>query len=335
MKSPKQPIGEEALSAWNAGVKEAADVHAAKLVKFMGVARSVGLSHVEIARRLNDAQHFSSASNPWSKNAVQRLAKRLKALALSEPNWEDSTMLSTIGPLDDETSVHGSPDADGRARAAVYIDSASENTLLRHRGLVETWTVRNQFQIVREFHDAMVGKRRLDSLVDALCFCALENVDLVTVRTPWLLRNSRFLKVAVPASRWGVNLLSADLEVYYRAPPELNRLFWKAALEAGGNWIKDPGGGRRDGTILTKDEKRAVRFLPQLQIGKAQGWSDAESARHLDSIGEKKPGGYPYTANDVRGMLEIVDRLYVEIVGTRGLRTEENDDESRGADQPT
>ena len=67
-------------------------------------------------------------------------------------------MLSTIGPLDDETSVHGSPDADGRARAAVYIDSASENTLLRHRGLVETWTVRNQFQIVREFHDAMVGK---------------------------------------------------------------------------------------------------------------------------------------------------------------------------------
>ena len=84
MKSPKQPIGEEALSAWNAGVKEAADVHAAKLVKFMGVARSVGLSHVEIARRLNDAQHFSSASNPWSKNAVQRLAKRLKALALSE-----------------------------------------------------------------------------------------------------------------------------------------------------------------------------------------------------------------------------------------------------------
>ena len=45
MKSPKHPIGEEALSAWNAGVKEAANVHAAKLAKFMGVlGRSVCLT---------------------------------------------------------------------------------------------------------------------------------------------------------------------------------------------------------------------------------------------------------------------------------------------------
>ena len=176
------------------------------------------------------------------------------------------------------------------------------------------WANLNQINIVREFQDVIKPRHPIPGLVDAAFFSICEGCDIIVCDTGHLFANRRFLQIAIPARDAGVRFLSTDLRhVSYRL--DLNRLFWNAVLDVGTRWLEDPGGGRRDGSVLTDDETWAVQFLPELKLANEQNWGDAEVASHLASVGKTKPAGYAFNAEDVRAMREIVNRLARDVIG--------------------
>ena len=318
----------------NAREKETADQYALRFAVLVSFALSVGLSRADTAKRMNDVGFRTRTGGAWTQKSIIRLAARLKRLGVlnvdpiveaagastGEETSETRSFARSAGngtpPFRAERSIHDDSE-DGPGEAAIYLDDANEVELERQRRVALTWAERHDVRVVREFRDIIKPNRPLNSLVDAAFFAVATGRDVVVAKS-WLLHvNARYIKIAAPARRAGVRFFSADIRRFALMELDVYREFGNAVIEAGVNWTRDPGGGRRDASILTEEEEWAAQFAAELLLGTKNGWSDNELADHLASIGKTRPAGYPITAEDVLAMREIFAKLHRDIFGAK------------------
>ena len=317
------------MNDYNANEAAEAVRFARPFERLVSFARSIGLSHRDIAKRMNELGLRTRTGCKWNRRSVHRLLARLDdsgasnvaaAIPPTSANDVDSKVdLFTRGSTDRDPvckseSLKGDGAGENPVAAIAYVNSVNDRTRLSQSSSAKMWANLNQINIVREFQDVIKPHHSLPGLVDAAFFSIFDGCDIIVCDTGHLFTNRRFLQIAIPARDAGVRFLSADLR-HVSCPLEVNLLFWDAVLDVGARWLEDPGGGRRDGSILADNETWALQFVPELKLANEQNWSDAEVASHLASVGKTKPAGYAFNAEDVRAMREIVNRLARDVFG--------------------